>query len=114
MTEMDSDVKAVIVLVTGPDYETTRAMAHYLVQERLAACVNVIDGVTSVYRWQDSVEEAHEALAILKTTPERLSTLKTRVIELHPYDVPEFLVLPVSEGAKPYLDWVANSVRQPL
>ena len=114
MTPVDKDVRAVVVLVTGPDYETTRAMAHYLVQERLAACVNVLEGVTSVYRWQDSVEETREALAIMKTTTERLSTLKTRVIELHPYDVPEFLVLPVSEGAKPYLDWVVDSVRPPL
>lgn len=111
MTHPDAGVKAVVVLMTGPDYETTRAMAHYLVQEKLASCVNVIDGVTSVYRWQDAVEETREALAIMKTTTERVPTLKTRVIELHPYDVPEFLVLPVSEGAEPYLDWIFDSVR---
>lgn len=99
-----------VVLVTGPDMETLVSLARTLLAERLIACANVVGGVRSIFRWQGEVAEEDEALAILKTTEPRLAALRARVLELHPYDVPEFLALPVSVGAEAYLDWVAASV----
>lgn len=99
-----------VVLVTGPDVDTLRTLAHTLLDERLIACANLVDGVRSIFRWQGEVAEEGEALAILKTTEGRVAALRARVLELHPYDVPEFLSLSVSEGAETYLDWVSRSV----
>lgn len=100
-----------LVFVTGPDAATVGRLARTLVEERLIACANLVDGVRSIYRWEGRIEEAGEALAILKTTAERVEALQARILELHPYDVPEILAVPVSGGAEAYLDWVGASVR---
>ncbi len=107
---MTADGKVVIVLVTGPDREALVEIAHRVVGDRLAACANVLDGVSSVYRWKGSVEEAGEALAILKTTQARTGALEDSVRALHPYEEPEFIVLPVLGGSSSYLEWVTRSV----
>ena len=99
-----------LVLVTGPDRETLEGLARTLVNERLAACVNVLADVGSVYRWGDEVEEAQESLAVIKTTEERLDGLRTRVMDLHPYEVPEFVAVRVDRGDPAYLEWVAGAV----
>lgn len=98
------------MLVSGPNRETLVQIAHSVVEDRLAACANVLDGVSSVYRWKGSVEEAGEALAILKTTQARTRALEDSVRALHPYEEPEFLVLPVLGGSDSYMEWVARSV----
>ena len=90
--------------------EAAENLASALVAEHLVACVNIIEGVSSVYRWQGKVEQDPELLLILKTTEERLAQLKTRVAELHPYDVPELLALTVQDGLAPYMQWVADEV----
>lgn len=100
-----------VVLITGPADGTLRRLGRRLVEERLAACVNVLPGVESVYRWQGEVETAEEALAVVKTTEGRLQGLEERVRELHPYDEPEFVALRVDDGSASYLGWVADSVR---
>lgn len=100
-----------VVLVTGPDRETLLALGRNVVRAELAACVNLIDGVLSVYRWDAEVHEDDEALAVIKTTRERLDDLEARVRELHPYDEPEFVALPVETGSRSYLEWVASSVQ---
>lgn len=105
-----STAAVVVILVTGPDAEGLRAMGRTLVEERLTACVNVIDGVGSVFRWEGRIEEAAEALAILKTTPGRVRELEKRVLALHPYDEPEFLALPVRSGSAGYMEWITRSV----
>lgn len=102
-----------LVLVTGPDGETLAGIARRVVNERLCACVNVLPGLTSVYRWEGAVEEAGEALALLKTTRDRAGALQARVRELHPYEEPEFLALDVDRGSPSYLAWVADSVKEP-
>lgn len=104
--------EVVLILVTGPDEETLRRLGRRLVNERLCACVNVVPGLTSVYRWEGAVEEASEALALLKTTPARIDALEARVEELHPYDEPEFLAFGVELGSSSYLAWVAESVEE--
>lgn len=95
-----------IVLITVPDAETGAGLARALVEERLAACVNVVPGVRSIYRWQDGLEDDTEVLLLVKTRAERCSQLAERVRDLHPYDVPEVLELAAVGGSRAYLDWV--------
>ncbi|MDH3298201.1 MAG: divalent-cation tolerance protein CutA [Gemmatimonadota bacterium] len=100
----------VVVLVTGPDEATMTSIARLVVEEGLAACVNVIPGVQSVYRWDETVQLDQEALAVFKTTRPALAALERRVLSLHPYDLPEFLVIPVDSGSEPYVHWITRSV----
>ena len=98
-----------VVLVTAPDRETAERLGADLVEERLAACANLVPGVTSIYRWEGAVERDEEVLMVLKTRTERVGTLVRRVEELHPYDVPEVLALPVDAGHAPYARWVRDA-----
>jgi periplasmic divalent cation tolerance protein len=95
-----------VVLMTAPDEEVAERLGAALVEERLATCANVLGRVKSVYWWNDKLERSQEALVILKTVEERVSALRERAMSLHPYEVPELLVLEVREGHEPYLDWV--------
>ena len=106
-------MKLVLVLTTlGADADAA-ALARTLVNEQLAACVNVLPAMRSVYRWQGNVEEAPEWQVVIKTTRTRLDALRSRLHGLHPYDVPEFLVLAVREGSDAYLRWISESVHGP-
>jgi periplasmic divalent cation tolerance protein len=98
---------ALVVLVTAPSAQQAAELARALVEERLAACGNVLPGVRSVYRWEGSVREDAEALLVLKTTRARLEALRERVLALHPYQVPEVLALPVEAGSAAYLAWIS-------
>jgi len=100
----------VIVLLTGPSGEELQRIATCLVEERLAACVNILPDVTSVYRWQGGIERDSEALGIVKTGRTLVDRLRDRVLELHRYDVPEVLVIETTGGSRAYLDWVLDSV----
>ncbi|MCA1789127.1 MAG: divalent-cation tolerance protein CutA [Thioalkalivibrio sp.] len=99
-----------IVLVTAPDVKSAETLALALVEERLAACVNLLPGVTSLYRWEGAVERATEIVMMIKSTAEGFDRLCTRVLELHPYDAPEVVELAVRDGDARYLDWVRKSV----
>ena len=102
-----------VVLVTSPDLDSALSMVRRVVQERLAACGNVLPGITSVYRWKGDIHEDPEVMIVLKTTAARISELEGRITELHPYEVPEFLSLSVSEGHDPYLRWLTAEVEKP-
>ena len=110
MTE-SSQVSARIVLSTAGSPEEAARISHELVERGLAACVNSIPGLTSVYHWQGAIEEASEVLLIIKTSSEKLAALETALHELHSYEVPEFLVLPVAGGSHAYLDWLLAQVQ---
>ena len=97
-----------VVLVTAPDEACAERLARALVEERLAACVNVLPGVRSFYRWEGVVQDDTELLLVAKTRPERLEALAARVKELHPYDLPEVLEIPATGGSDAYLDWVRS------
>ena len=99
---------ALVVLVTTPTPERAAEIARALVEERLAACGNVVPGVRSIYRWEGKVQDESEALLVLKTTRARFGALRARVLALHPYEVPEVLALPVEAGSAPYLAWIAG------
>lgn len=100
-----------LVLLSVPDRETGVRLVETLVAERHAACGSVVPGATSIYWWKGQVERADEALVILKTTDACTANLLPRAAELHPYEVPEILVLPLAGGHSPYLDWVRTEVR---
>jgi len=99
-----------VVLVTGPDRATLASIGRTLVNEHLIACINLLEGMTSIYRWRDEIREEAEVLGIIKTTTEHVEELKLRIQELHPYEVPEVLVLSVADGLAEYLDWVHEAV----
>src|SRR5512137_107518 len=102
---------ALVVLVTTPSAEVAASIARTLVEEGLAACGNVVPAIRSIYRWEGKVHDEAEALLVLKTERRVLPELKLRLGELHPYQVPELLALPVEDGLAPYLDWISASVR---
>jgi len=100
----------VAVLVTGPPGSDMRGLAEHVVSDQLAACVNLVEGVVSVYRWKGAVHADDEVLAVMKTTRDRLPALRDRVMELHPYDVPEFVAVEIVSGSEEYLDWICRAV----
>jgi periplasmic divalent cation tolerance protein len=104
---------ALIVLTTFPADQDPIPLARSLVEDRLAACVNVLPPMQSIYRWQGAVEEAAERQVIIKTTSERVDALTARICTLHPYDLPEILVVPVAGAGQPYLEWLIASVALP-
>lgn len=99
-----------VVLVTAPDAGVAEELVERLVAEGVVACGNIVAGVTSIYRWQGEVERATESLVVFKTTAAGAARLIERVPELHPYDVPEVLVLSLEAGHRPYLDWISENV----
>jgi periplasmic divalent cation tolerance protein len=109
--EQSTEVR--VVLTTAPSIEVAERIAGALVEERLAACATVVPGVVSIYRWEGALRREGEVLVVLKTTGEGVESLRSRVVELHPYDVPEVLALGVQAGHEPYLAWVRDEVRRP-
>ena len=101
---------AVLVLTTIGAETDAAALARTLVDERLAACVNVLPVMTSIYRWKGQVEEDREQQIVIKTTPGCVAALQDRLRELHPYELPEFLILTAGGGSDAYLSWVRESV----
>jgi periplasmic divalent cation tolerance protein len=100
----------VVVFVTAPTAEKAAELARTLVEEKLAACGNVVPGIRSIYRWEGKVQEDAEALLILKAPRKRLQELSDRVVQLHPYELPEVIALPIEGGNWKYLDWIVQSM----
>ncbi|MBI4004124.1 MAG: divalent-cation tolerance protein CutA [Candidatus Omnitrophica bacterium] len=105
--------RCIVVLVTCPTRAVARRIASAVVTKRLAACVNVIPGIQSTFRWQGKIDRCREVLLIIKTTAPRLAALRRAVLSLHPYDVPEVIALPLVDGHPPYLTWVRRAVSRP-
>lgn len=99
----------VIVLTTLPSDFESRDFGRTLVEERLAACVNLLPAMDSVYRWEGQIEHDTERQVIIKTSRERVVALWERIRELHPYETPEFVVLPIQDGSDAYLRWIGES-----
>lgn len=101
--------EVITVFTTWPDLETARTAARTLVEEKLAACGNIVPGVESVYRWEGKVETSAEVLVVFKTVIDRYPMFETRLRALHPYAVPEVLALRITDGLPAYLRWVEQS-----
>ncbi len=102
-----ADEQILMVMTNAPDNATAHTLARSLVDAKLAACVNILHGVHSVYRWQGRVEEATEVTLLIKTTRRHYPQLQQALVAAHPYDLPEVVAWPLSEGYAPYLNWVA-------
>ena len=103
-------MSVVSVYAVFTDADEAERIGRAMVEERLAACVNLLPAMTSLYRWEGQVEEATERQLVIKTTAGAVNALQERLADLHPYDVPEFLVLPVADGSDSYLSWLRASV----
>ena len=100
-----------IVLTTAGSHEEAQQIAQALVDRRLAACVNIVPQVRSIYRWQDKVETAEEWLLVIKTTGAAFDRVRSAIKELHSYGLPECVCLAIEDGSKEYLDWIGSCVR---
>jgi periplasmic divalent cation tolerance protein len=100
-----------MVLTTFGSAEDASRAANALVDEQLAACVNILPSVTSIFRWEGEVQSSSEVLCLIKTTEAGFEKLRARLVELHPYDVPEVIALPIKAGHAPYLEWLTASVK---
>lgn len=99
-----------LVLSTASSEQEARKIAHTLVERRLAACVNIVPKIESIYRWEGKVEEAEEYLLLIKTTDAAFPRLREAIRELHSYEVPECIALSIEDGSNPYLKWIDDSV----
>jgi periplasmic divalent cation tolerance protein len=116
-TELDPEIeqqfymtdKILVLTTTGSEAEA-RTIAHSLVEQKLAACVNIIPRLQSVFRWQGKIEESEEYLLLVKTTADHFTKVRDAIKELHSYDLPECIALPVSDGSEPYLKWIESSL----
>ena len=99
------------MLITAPDEENAARIGRALVEERLAACANIIKGVRSIYRWKEEIFDEPECMLLIKTAADKFALLEKRVRELHPYEVPEVIAIKISEGSIPYLDWIEENTR---
>ncbi len=111
MDQQKEKQACLLVLSTFPNVEAARQIGTILVQRQLAACVNLVPEVTSIYRWKDKVETGGEILALIKTTAENLDPLKAAITDLHPYDEPEVVALEIAGGSASYLNWLVESCR---
>ena len=99
-----------IVLTTAGSRDEARRIAEALLDRKLAACVNVISGVLSIYRWKDKREEAEESLLVIKTTGAAFAQVRDAIKEMHSYELPECICLAIDDGSEPYLRWLGDSV----
>ena len=101
-----------LAITTCPDMEVAETIATALVEERLAACVNILPGARSVYEWQGRIEKEQELVLLIKSRSDRLPVLERRLLELHPYELPELIVVPVMGGYAPYLSWLETQLEK--
>jgi periplasmic divalent cation tolerance protein len=101
-------MSAIVVLCTCPDEASAERIATMLIDERLAACVNRVPGVASTYRWQGKVCRDNEQLLLIKTARERFDAVRERIVQAHPYELPEVIAVDIALGHAPYLDWIAS------
>lgn len=104
------ETKARVVLTTAGSQEEAQKIAHALVERKLAACVNIVPRIESVYRWQGKVESTTEWLLIVKTTAEAFPSVRDAIKELHSYDLPECVMLEIADGSEAYLGWIGENV----
>ena len=100
-----------VVLCTAPDADTAQSLATTLVTEKLAACVNIIPGITSIYRWKGAIEQDTEQLLLIKTAAAGFQQLSARIRELHPYELPEIISVPIETGQQDYIQWITDSLK---
>ena len=109
---MSATPQTILVLTNVPDADTATMIGRQLVENRLAACVNCLPQIRSIYRWQDAVEEASEVTLLIKTVPQRCADVEATIAKLHPYEVPEIIALAIDRGLPAYLKWIAQEIQE--
>lgn len=104
--------QALLVMTNVPDGATARTLASHLIAEKLAACVNILPAVRSIYRWEGLIEETEEVTLLIKTVQARYAILETAIKTLHPYQLPEIIAIPIVDGLPSYLGWVAQETKK--
>jgi periplasmic divalent cation tolerance protein len=104
-------MKPIVVFCTTPDKECANKIASYLVENKLAACCNILTGITSVYSWEEEIQHDSECLVIIKTNKDKYEQLQKAILKQHPYEVPEIISVDISAGSKRYIDWILENVR---
>ncbi len=104
------NTRYLLILCTCPDSEIAEQLANMLVDQQLAACINIVPGLTSVYRWQGKVENEKEVLLLIKTTRDRYAALEAAIQQHHPYELPEVIAVTVDDGSPDYLSWLSSSL----
>jgi periplasmic divalent cation tolerance protein len=110
----DALFETVLVATNMPDRETALRLARALVEQRLAACVNVMAGCTSIFRWEGAIDEINEVPVLIKTRAARYPEVEARIRELHPYELPEIIAVPIVHGLPDYLEWIAKETAIPI
>ena len=110
--ELMSDDNPMLILTTAGSPEEAELLARTFVDERLAACVNLVDAVRSIYRWNDAVQDDREVLLVIKTMRSRIDDLRDRLHAIHSYEVPEFVVVPIAEVSEAYGVWLKSATRE--
>ena len=110
----EASSETLLVFTNLPDRDTAGKLAQALVEQRLAACVNLLSGCTSVYRWEGAIEHAEEVPVLIKTRAARYPEVEALIRSLHPYELPEIIAVPVVRGLPDYLDWVAGETAIPI
>ncbi|MGZ8137610.1 MAG: divalent-cation tolerance protein CutA [Methylococcaceae bacterium] len=95
-----------LIFCTCPDKDTAKKLAHLLVEKKLAACVNILPGVTSIYEWEGQIESVQEHLLLIKSTQDNYRTIEANLFKHHPYEIPEIIAVPIERGLPEYLDWI--------
>jgi periplasmic divalent cation tolerance protein len=103
--------KYIMVFSSFPSSDIGKKVARVLIQEKLAACVNIIPGIQSVFLWEEQMHEAHEAILLIKTLAEKYKELEKKILELHPYACPEVIAMDVKDGNTKFLNWVQQAVK---
>jgi len=101
-----------IVMTTFPDMDSAQQLAERLITQHLAACVNILPAMTSIYSWQDKLEHGQEHQLLIKTEQNRTNEVQNEIKQIHPYELPEIIVVPILDGHKPYLNWISESVHK--
>ncbi len=107
-----TDQTAILILCTCPDTDSATRISERLVSTRLAACVNRVPGIHSCYVWQGELQTDDEVLLLIKSTSQCYAAVQTLILELHPYELPEIIVVPIDTGHAPYLDWIAANTTE--
>jgi periplasmic divalent cation tolerance protein len=105
-----TDTSIQLILCTCPDNQVAEQLATSLVEQRLAACINIVPGLTSIYRWQGKLEKGTEVLLLIKTTREYYTAVETAIRQQHPYELPEIIAVTLDEGSSDYLRWLTTSL----
>ena len=108
---MANNTKSILLLSTFPETASVKSVAETLVNEKLAACINIVSGVQSIFRWQDKIDNANENILIIKTKDNLYDELEARIKELHPYELPEIVSVPIDKGLNKYLDWISENTK---